>query len=146
SIYRWRNGGKFNEDKLTANEKKVRAFYTRLLSIIRTEKAISDGQFFDVMYVNQGSWTFNDYKHYCFLRKYENELLVIVANFDGMKAKMGVNLPMHAFDYLNLPKDLGKVTATDLLTGKEEKLSIVPDHLTNITVDAYNGKILKITF
>lgn len=146
SIYRWRNGGKFNEDKLTANEKKVRSFYTKLLSIIRTEKAISDGQFFDVMYVNQGSWTFNDYKHYCFLRKYENELLVIVANFDGMKAKMGVNLPMHAFDYLNLPKDLGKVTATDLLTGKEEKLSIVPDHLTNITVDAYNGKILKITF
>ena len=63
-----------------------------------------------------------------------------------MKAKMGVNLPMHAFEYLNLPKDLGKVTATDLLTGKEEKLSIVPDHLTNITVDAYNGKILKITF
>ena len=45
SIRRWRNNGKFDDKLLTEEEKKLRTFYSRLLNLCNTEKAIREGVF-----------------------------------------------------------------------------------------------------
>jgi hypothetical protein len=39
-----------------------------------------------------------------------------------------------------------KYQATDLLTGAKEEICLLPYKATEVSVGAYNGKILKITF
>lgn len=142
TVRRWRNGGSFDEQLLNDDEIKLQQFYMRLLHICREEKAIAEGEFFDLMYVNRGSWSFNEHKQYAFLRKYKDEIIMVVVNFDEVPVRAGINIPQHAFDYLKLP--IGQeYEATDLLTGVKEKLSLSASRAANIEVGAMNGKILK---
>ncbi len=143
SIRRWRNKGRFGDAMLNDNEKRLQAFYKKLLNTCNTEKAIRKGSFFDLMYVNHGSWTFNEHKQFAFFRKYEDELLLILVNFDELPAHVGLNIPAHAFETLNL-KEIDNCPATDLLTDKEETLTLMPNRQLNTEVPSFGGKILKI--
>lgn len=145
TIRRWRNGGKFDDKLLNESEKGLRRFYSRLLNLCNSEKAIREGLFFDLTYANLAGWTFNEHKQFAFLRKYSKELLLIVVNFDSMPVRACVNIPQHAFDFLGIPPRM-EYTATELLTGNEEKLPLMPDKTTPVSLDAMNGKILKFTF
>lgn len=143
SIRRWRNGGKFDGKLLTENEKRLQKFYTTLLTLCNSEKAIRQGDFFDLTYVNLEGWVFNEHKQYAFLRKADDDLLLIAVNFDDMPANPGIRIPKHAFDYLNIPVK-ETYTATELLNGTTEELTMKPDHLTHISLEGHSGKILKI--
>ena len=57
---------------------------------------------------------------------------------------VAVNLPAHAFDFLQLPQ-VDQCEAVDLLTGEKETLSLLPYKATDVKVGAWSGKILKIT-
>ena len=92
TIRRWRNGGKFDGRMLTDDEKRLQAAYRRVLTLCREEKAISQGQFFDLMYANIGGWRFNEHRQFTFLRKYGNEVLLFVINFDPVPAEVAVNI------------------------------------------------------
>ena len=89
---------------MTVEEKRILSFYRKLLTLCNREKAIAKGSFFDLMYVNQGGWNFNEHKQYAFLRKYEDELLLIAVNFDNVPARVSINIPQHAFDFLEIPE------------------------------------------
>ncbi|MDR0895900.1 MAG: alpha-amylase, partial [Prevotellaceae bacterium] len=143
SIRNWRNGGAFDGQQLTGEQKDLQAAYRRILNLCLTEKAISEGLFFDLMYANMGGWRFNERRQYAFLRKAGNELLLIVANFDTVDVDIALNLPAHAFDYLKMAPQKS-CQATDLLTGKQETISLLPNQATETTVSAQNGKVLKI--
>ena len=52
SLRRWLNGGKADGGKLAPVEKDLRALYAHILGLLNSEKAISQGEFFDLMYVN----------------------------------------------------------------------------------------------
>lgn len=145
SLRNWRNGGLFNGKKLAPQQKALRTCYQTILNLSRTEQAITQGAFFDLMYVNQNGWKFNEHRQYTFLRKYRNELLFFVINFDSEPREVAINLPSHAFDYLQMPQ-VDSYPAIDLLTGKTENISILPYKATETTVDGYYGKILKISF
>jgi len=41
---------------------------------------------------------------------------------------------------------MDRYLATDLLTGKEEEISLLPYKATETMVEGYSGKILKITW
>ena len=69
SIRRWRNGGKFDNKFLNEDEKQLKQFYTRLLNICNSEKAIREGVFFDLTYANLAGWVFNEHKQYAFFTK-----------------------------------------------------------------------------
>lgn len=142
TIRRWRNGGKFDGKLLNEDEKELRQFYTRLLNLCNSEKAIREGVFFDLTYANLAGWVFNEHKQFAFLRKWENELLLVVVNFDSMPARAGINMPQHAFDFLGIPPQ-AEYEATELLTGNTEKLPLMPDKTTPVLLDAMSGKILK---
>ncbi len=144
SIRRWNNHGRWNNHLLNNKEKELHRFYKKLLNICRTEAAITQGQFFDLMYVNKGGWQMNEHKQYAFLRKYGKEVMLIAVNFADMPAQIAVNIPEHAFDYLHMPS-FQTCTAADLLNGTEESIPFTPAKAVAVKLQAWGGKILKIT-
>lgn len=143
TIRRWRNGGKFDGTMLTEDQKHLCGIYRRILSLCKEEKAISQGDFFDLMYANVNGWRFNEHRQYTFLRKFKRDLLLFAVNFDQMSANLAINLPSHAFDFLQIPQ-ADRCEAVDLLSGKEESISLLPYKATDVSVGGYGGKILKI--
>lgn len=134
--------GYVNRRKLSKEEKSLEKVYSLILNLANSEKAISDGRFFDLMYANQEHEGFDPHSQYAFLRKYENEVLLIVANFSGEEVNCDIRLPHHAFDYLELPEK--DVAAADLLSDSNTQ----PIHLKaggsiNVTVGAYSGRVYK---
>lgn len=144
TIRRWRNGGKFDGKMLTDEQKKIYSIYQRVLTLCNEEEAISNGVFFDLMYANQNGWRFNEHKQYAFMRKHHRELLLVVVNFDHQSVDIAINIPSHAFDYLQIPQT-DTYQATDLLTGRTEEVSLLPYKALEISMDGYSGKILKIS-
>ena len=143
TICRWRDGGTFSGRELNDGERDLRSQYARLLHIARDERAISEGDFFDLMYANPYTESFNPHRHYAFLRKHEDELLLIVANFDEHDTQVAVNIPSHAFDYFKLPT-LDNAVGTELLTGDTVQLVLSPDIPATLHVPGYSGAIVKI--
>ena len=142
TIRRWRNNGKFDGRMLTEDEQRLHDIYQHILTLCRQEKAIAHGLFFDLMYANIGGWRFDEHRQYTFLRKYENEVLLFVVNFDSVPADVAINIPPHAFSFLQMPQ-VEQYQATELLTGKKETISLLPYKASDVTVKAYDAKILK---
>ena len=145
TIRRWRNGGRFDGQLLTAEEKQLQRLYQRVLTLCNQEPAIAQGAFFDLTYANLHGWRFNEHRQYAFLRKYERDLLLVVVNFDHQPADIAINLPSHAFDCLQIPQS-DICQALELITGKEETLSLLPHKATDVKLEGYGAKILKISF
>ena len=144
TLRRWHDGGTFSGKDLNEGERDLQDYYSRLLHIARDEKAISEGDFFDLMYVNPHTADFNPHRQYAFLRKHDNELMLIVANFDEWDTQVAVNIPTDAFNYFKLPT-LENIEATELLTGKSLDLSLTPDAPVRLTLPGWSGAIVKIT-
>ena len=128
--------------QLTKEEKALEAEYSRVLNIARTEKAVSEGEFFDLMYVNPSSGDFDASRQYVFIRKYKNEVLVVAVNFADTEANVRINIPQHAFDYLKLPT--GIMHATDLMTGATSTVCLSTDCQMSLAIKPNSGKIMKI--
>lgn len=142
-IRRWRNNGKFNSSLLSKEEKELKAYYAKVLSICNKEKAVREGAFFDIMYVNYGNKMMNEHCQYAFLRKGGNDLLLVAANFDDTPVRSWIKIPAHAFDILDIPKEEKNYTVKDLLTGEKEQKKLIPDGTMYIELPANGGKVLK---
>jgi len=143
SIRRWRNNDKFDGKMLTEDQKSLYATYQKILTLCNREPAISQGSVFDLMYANLNGWRFNEHKQFAFFRKYANELLLIAVNFDSQPVDIAINIPSHAFDFLQIPQ-MDAYRAVDLITDKKEEISLLPYKATTICIGAHSGKILKI--
>lgn len=143
SIRRWSNHGRYNLHLLNDQEKELRHFYQTVLTLCNKEKAISKGEFFDLMYVNSDGWMMNPHRQYVFMRKCDDELLLIITNFDSIPVNISVNIPQHAFDFWGM-RQYHEIKSRDLLTGKSEKIAFCADKPVVTDVPAYGGKILKI--
>lgn len=124
------------EKKLTAKEKKLFDIHKRVLLLARKEKAIREGVFFDLMYVN-GSLE----HQYVFLRKAGRDLLLVAVNFDDYAVAIDINIPAHAFDFLKVKE--GVYEATDLLTKDKDTLGLKRDGVVRMTLDARDAVVLK---
>lgn len=133
--------GYFDRRRLTLEEKALQLKYQQILCIANREKAVCEGDFFDLMYVNPQSWKFNPRHQYAFLRKYKEEVLLIVANFSDSRTNAGVTIPAHAFDILQLPER--EVAAVDLLTGEEAGFLLSKDGTVNMDLRPYSARIFK---
>ena len=122
--------------KLTAQEKQLKALYDKIINIATTEKAAINGASFDLMYVN------GRYNHeYAFIRKAGAEVLLVVANFADAAQALGITIPGHAFDFLNMKEK--NAQATDLITGEKQKLSLKRDEAVVVNVQANSAVVLK---
>lgn len=143
SIRRWSNHGRYNLHLLNDQEKELRHFYQTVLTLCNKEKAISKGEFFDLMYVNSDGWMMNPHRQYVFMRKCDDELLLVITNFDSIPVNISVNISQHAFDFWGM-RQYPEIKSRDLLTGKSEKIAFCADKPVVTDVPAYGGKILKI--
>ena len=124
-------------NSLSDEERLIYDIHKKVLSIATTEKAVIEGFFFDLMYVNA-----HLDRQYVFLRKASNELLLVAANFDNRPVSIGVNLPAHAFDFLGIPER--KVTAIDLLNGDKQGLTLQKDGCIALQLGANGAMVMKI--
>lgn len=141
SVCRWYNNGKCNDKLLTESEKKLRNLYKQILTLCNTEKAISDGEFFDLMYVNYNN--VNPHRHYTYLRHHKDETLLIAVNFGDEIADININIPFHAFDYLNLEQ--GIYNGVELLSRKKEKFSLSVNTPFHTIIEPFSAVIWKLT-
>ena len=124
--------------KLTQEEKQLADTYKKVLTIARKEKAVVEGAFYDLMYVNPDC-----HRQYMFLRRAsKTSQLLVVANFDDNDVAVSVRIPQHAFEFLNMSE--GTYTATDLLNGGTQELTLNASEAARIQVAARSAVVLKL--
>jgi len=145
SVQAWVNGGKFDGKGLTQDQKNLRIFYQRLLNIAISEKAITKGVMFDLEFANFENTKFNTHEQYAYFRKYEEELLLIVLNFDDKQLETEVRFPYEAFQYLKLGEGQN-YRVVNLLdeTDKFPLLTLSSKELFVVLMPAWKGMILKL--
>jgi glycosidase len=122
--------------QLTDEEKNIYDLHKKTLLIARKEKAVGEGETFDLMYVNPQLT-----RQYAFIRKAGNEMLLVVANFADSDTEVEVTLPAHAFDYLNIKEKT--VEAADLLTKEKQRMVLKKDGTVGMTIAGLNGRVWK---
>jgi len=145
SVQAWVNGGQFDGKGLTQDQKNLRIFYQRLLNIAISEKAITKGVMFDLEFANFENTKFNTHEQYAYFRKYEEELLLIVLNFDDKQLETEVRFPYEAFQYLKLGEGQN-YRVVNLLdeTDKFPLLTLSSKELFVVLMPAWKGMILKL--
>lgn len=119
TVRAWYNNGKCNATRLTPEQRNLRKHYKQILTLCNREKAISQGEFFDLMYVNCDNPHFNPHRQYAYLRYTDKEILLIAVNFDSYASHLHINIPQHALEMMGIESD--KYLATELLENHQEE-------------------------
>ncbi len=129
--------GYYDRRRLKKQERELRDLYSKVLRMANEEPALREGVFYDLMYVNPQLAE----RQFAFLRKAQNELFLIVVNFDDTIVNTSVKINHHAFEWLGLPQRC--MTAKDMLSDNEYQLNLEPDMSYDLRIDAHHGLILK---
>lgn len=93
----WMNGGKFDGGRFDEAQKRLFGYYRKLLRFRLEHAAISDGQFYDLMWCNPWYANFDPQFVYAFLRYSDTEHLLVVVNFHRAEARdVEVKIPHDA--------------------------------------------------
>jgi glycosidase len=142
SIRNWRNKGQYNENLLSEEQKELRNYYIKILQLCNQNKAIREGQFYDLMYVNTGKPDFNPHRQFAYMRCYEEELLLIVANFDDRPTDVNVFIPAHAFEYFGVREDKIKAVK-ELITNEKYAADLSKDSDFSVHIKGNNAVIVQ---
>ncbi len=142
TVRRWFNEGHTNLINMSEQEEYIYKHYVRILTAARDEQAITQGKFFDLMYANPYSQYFNPHRHYTFIRQFKGEVILIIANFDHKDCDIEINIPKHAFEYLEITPT-NRVEVIDLVENKKETISFTFEKPTFTSVNTHSCKILK---
>lgn len=142
SLADWNNQGRFDGALLSQEQKNLRNKYAEILNLCQQVQAIYRGLFFDLMYVNMDNPHFDFSRQFAFMRKADQELLLIVVNFSPESKHIQLLIPEHAFDYLQI-KPQKQWRGLDLLSGE-----ILPQELNAqdplpMLVPGHYGRIWK---
>ena len=129
TLRRWHQG------KPTANERRLRAMYRKVLHLAASEKTLARGDFFDLMYVNQD--TLDTSQQYAYLRHHDGKMTLIVANFGDQPVDANVRIPQHALDCAQMPH--GKYHGKELLNGDECKVTLTGDSTVPVTIKPHSA-------
>jgi glycosidase len=138
---KWMNGGKFNGDSLSLEQKQLRQFYIDLLNLAAKNPAITQGAYLDITGFNISVGNFDD-KIHAFLRFAGDERLLILTSFNGKDQAIKVQIPNDAVASLGLDPN-GAYIARDLLW-REAEVGFNKDFLFELTCKPYSSYIFKI--
>ena len=133
--------GFFERSELSVEQLQLEKDYRTILNICNSEKAVSEGKTFDLMYANEANEGFDNNRLFAFLRSFGNTTLLVVANFGEAEAHVRVNIPAHAFDYMGLTE--GKKDMVDLLSGDQQTAILRQDSPVEMVVAGLSGRIYK---
>ena len=134
TLRRWHLG------KSTADERRLRSIYRKVLLLCNKEKTLARGGFFDLMYVNQD--TLNTARQYAYLRHCDGEMTLVVANFGDEPMDSSVRIPQHALDISQIPH--GTYACHDLLNSEESTIDITDDTTILIHTAPHSATLLTI--
>ncbi len=143
SLRRWLCNGRPAMKQMSPSEQQLRKLYTSVLNICNSEPAISQGLFFDLMYVNLQNHAFDPHRQYAYIRHHGSDTILIVVNFSNENVNVSVNIPQHAFDYLELPT--ATCQATELLSGKSTNITLSPKTPVDLEISANSAVLWKIS-
>lgn len=125
---------------LTGESSELRNKYKQIISIATRERAVSSGDRFDLKYANHDSECTNIFP---FVRKIENELLLILSNFSTEKCYPEVNFPSEMFEYLNIETDR-EYRCTELLSNKKSLMFLSDKKSLKIELSGSEVRIFKL--
>ena len=76
--------------------------FAKATRLAASDLAIQKGTTYDLCYCNFCSDGFNKDKHFAFLRDYEEHTLMIVCNFSDKESKINIQIPEHAFEWMEI--------------------------------------------
>ncbi len=126
TLRRWHQG------RPTADERRLRTFYSRLMRMCNSEKTLARGDFFDLMYVNQD--TLDGYRQYAYLRHCGGEMTLVVVNFGDQAIDTSVRIPQHALECAHMPQ--GHYICRELFSGETCEVALSSDCMLAITISA----------
>ncbi|MDL2222169.1 alpha-glucosidase C-terminal domain-containing protein, partial [Parabacteroides sp. OttesenSCG-928-N08] len=145
TVRNWINKGAFDGGRLTDEQKQLRETYRKVLNIAASEPIVAKGNFFDLMYANKENPYLNPSRQYVFLRKYEKELLLVVANFDKASQTVRINIPKDAFEALGI-EDNKAAKVTDLMSGEQSVGTLTESWPYQLTLPPYSGRVIKFAY
>ena len=135
TLRRWHQG------KPTAPERHLRTMYRKILNLCNSEKTLAEGEFFDLMYVNQD--TLDTQRQYAYLRHCDGAMALVVANFGDKAANTSVRIPGHALDCARMAS--GEYSITELLSGETSTGMLAGDSVIPVQVPAHSARIYRFT-
>ena len=135
TLRRWHQG------KPTAPERQLRTMYRKILNLCNSEKTLAEGEFFDLMYVNQD--TLDTQRQYAYLRHCDGAMALVVANFGDKAANTSVRIPGHALDCARMAS--GEYSITELLSGEASTGMLAGDSVIPVQVPAHSARIYRFT-
>jgi glycosidase len=146
SIQAWTNNGKFDGKNLSNEQWKLRDFYKKLLNICLTEKAIKHGVMYDLEFANSANPKFNTHEEYAYFRKFEDELLLFLLNFDDKELTTDVIFPSDVFPFLEIDENT-TYKCVNLLNEQEVFPEVILNSkdVSSTMMPAWTGVILKLT-
>lgn len=142
TLRRWYNNGNPDGSLLTPRERWLRAKYSTILKLCNSEKAISQGRFYDLMYVNYHNPTLNPHRQYVFMRSHDGVTLLIAVNFSSDSCDLAVNIPLHALEMLNIPE--GEILSRELLSGETDLKTLSSSEPFTAMIPPYDAVVWKI--
>lgn len=144
TLRRWKGDGSYSGEMLTEQEKSLQSYYSHLLNLCNSEKALSEGQYYGLQYANPHCDKYDSNHIFSYLRGTENELLLVVTNFSGCDKECEVTIPEEAFAFFGAAYDNETHKVKELISGKSIEIFANPHDKVAITVPANNGVIIRI--
>lgn len=135
---KWLNNGLYNGEQLSADQKNLRSFYSKLLNIVHSSEALRTGRFYELMLANEHQNGFDQHL-YMYLRYTEDQHILVIVNFNRTERTIQVKLPDELLKQLNLS---GKQVFDDLLNGANFKTNNIADGI-NVKIPGTGGMLLQ---
>ncbi len=132
SLRKWLTG----KSSTQANE--LRNYYSKVLKLCNSEKAISHGCMYDLMYVNP-----HLVRQFAFLRHHGDSVLLIVANFSNEEATVGVNIPEHAFKHIGIAQQQ-QTQCSELLHETQTQCPVTANNQFVTTIPALDAVVWRL--
>lgn len=142
-IRRWYADGKCSDKALSAHEKWLRNLYSTVLNLCNQNVALRKGNFFDLMYANIHRENFDPHSCFCFLRYFEDEVLLIAANFSDYDKKISLYIPALAFDMAGIKE--GRVVTEDLIWHKPYSFDLIREQPITLTINHRDAIVVRLS-
>ena len=133
--------GYFDRSSLGEGQRQLEADYQQILRLANEEKALREGELFDLMYANAPSPCLDPQRQYAFLRKKDDELLIVNVNFSADQRTTQIRIPAHAFDFFHIGE--GEYEGLDLLTGQRRTDRWDRDGEITLHTQGYGATIVR---
>ena len=135
---KWLNNGNWDGGQLSADQKRLRKFYSKLLNVVRDNEALHTGEFWELMVANEHQPGF-DQRLYIFIRYTDKQRILVITNFNRDERRIQIQLPA---DLINILQLSGKTEFADLLSPAKFATDNIADGVS-ITLSAMNGMLLQ---